>query len=159
MTSPQSVFFDTFGYIKIDSKKDNNHVLTAFENEITTSLNYPKLSNINLCTIENSNRPNNLRYDRFTDDSILDIFYNDYMLDKIYELTEDFIVLSPIESFHLLNSKIHKDNATEIKRIKLSYYLDVLDTNDKGPLWVIPGTHHIYDRFNSLVGKNVKFSL
>jgi hypothetical protein len=79
------------------------------------------------------------------------------MLDKIYELTEDFIVLSPIESFHLLNSKIHKDNATEIKRIKLSYYLDVLDTNDKGPLWVIPGTHHIYDRFNSLVGKNVNW--
>jgi hypothetical protein len=157
MIGPQSLFFDTFGYIKINSNKDKNKVLTSFENEITSALNYSKLSNINHCTVQNSNRPNNLRYHNFTDDNILDIFYNDYVLDKIYELTADFIVLSPIESFHLLNSKIHKDNATEIKRIKLLYYLDVLDTNDKGPLWVIPGTHHIYDRYNSLVGKNINW--
>lgn len=158
MISPQSLFFDTFGYIKINSNKDNNQVLEAFENEILASnTTFPKLSNINYCTMNNSNRPNNLRYHNFTNDTILDVFYNDYILDKIYELTADFIVLSPIESFHLLNSQIHKDNATEIKRIKIIYYLDVLDTQDKGPLWVIPGTHHIYDRYNSLVGKNVNW--
>ena len=28
---------------------------------------------------------------------------------------------------------------------------------DKGPLWVIPGTHHIYDKYSSCVGLNVQW--
>jgi len=155
MTSPQSLFFETFGYIKINSNINRDNILDCFENEIISTYNYPKLSDINNCTIDNSNRPNNLRYHGFKNNEILSLFYNNYILDKIYELTEDFIVLSPLESFHLLNSKIHKDNATELKRIKLVYYLDNLDTDDKGPLWVLPGTHHMYDRYNSLIGTNV----
>lgn len=45
-----------------------------------------------------------------------------------------------MESFYLRSSEIHRDLASEIKTIKLLFYLDNLSDISKGPLYVVPGT-------------------
>lgn len=67
----------------------------------------------------------------------------------------DFLVLSPLESFYLYSTDIHRDFCGEIKTIKILFYIDDVSDIDKGPLYVIPGTQFIYDKYSSCIGNNV----
>ena len=148
-------FFNTFGYyvINLHKKKD---IIPVFEEDISRSLN---ITNIGSKTPYNNilERRSNLRNADFFSDKIFCIFYNPYVLDEIYKITDDFVILSPMESFYLTKSEIHRDLASEIKTIKLLFYLDDLSDEKKGPLYVIPGTQNLYDKYSLSIGDNVNW--
>jgi hypothetical protein len=60
-----------------------------------------------------------------------------------------------MESFQLTRTDIHRDLASELKQIKVLFYLDDVNSYEKGPLYVIPGTHNIYDKYSSSISENV----
>jgi hypothetical protein len=135
-------FFNTFGYLQIPVEKPEK-IVEEFESEITENLG--------------TGRNSGTRFSGFKNDSIYKVFYNDYVLETLKKLVDDFIVLSPIESFYIKHSDIHRDFGGVIKTIKLIYYLDDVSDNEKGPLYVLPGTQHIYDRYSSQVAMNVSW--
>ena len=144
-------FFNTFGYNEIKLKTKVN-LIPIFEHDISRVL---KIKNIDLNNPPHDGvdeRYNNLRNSSFISDPIFEIFYNPYVLNEIYKITDDFVVLSPMESFYLLKSNIHRDLASEIKTIKLLFYLDDLSNINNGPLYVIPGTQNIYDKYSASIG-------
>jgi hypothetical protein len=150
----EKYFFDTFGYITTNSNVDKNSIIDAYEYDITSKMNLPPLNGAPSRVGENNRYPN-LRFDAFTSDIIYSVFYNNSFLDKIYEITNDFVVLSPMESFQLTRTGIHRDLASELKQIKVLFYLDDVNSYEKGPLYVIPGTHNIYDKYSSSIADNV----
>ena len=77
------------------------------------------------------------------------------VLDTLYKLTDDFVVLSAMESFYLRDTAIHRDCAGEIRTLKLSFYLEDLSRIEYGPLWCIPGSQNIYDRYSTAIACNV----
>ena len=135
---------------------DNKKILDTFESQIVSGMGMEPLDDIYQCSSIGNKRHSNLRFSNFTSDDIFQVFYNDHVLNEILKLTDDFYILSTIESFYLSHSLIHKDNYGEIKQIKLLYYIDVLDDIDKGPFWVVPGSQHIYDRYSTLIGTNIQ---
>jgi hypothetical protein len=148
----EKYFFDTFGYLMVDIPKTD--LVDIFERDISSGLNLQKL-NKNETPMNNNKRYSGIRYSDFNSEHIYNLFYNPYILDQIYKITSDFIVLSPIESFYLSKSLIHKDLACEIKTMKILFYLDDLSTFEKGPLWILPGSHNMYDKYSVSVGSNV----
>lgn len=145
-------FFNTFGYLHI--KHSNKiEIVDEFEKDISQSLNVPIADENNIKKVRHSN----FRFSEFKSPYIYEVFYNDFILNKIKNVFEDFFILSPIESFYLNNSNIHRDQSAEINQMKILFYLDDLSTVEKGPLWVIPGTHNIYDKYSCSVGLNVQW--
>ena len=146
-------FFNTFGYYILDIKPAQN-LIPIFEEDVSRALG---LVNIGTATpyVNINERKENLRNGKFFNDSIFNIFYNQQVLDTIYKLTDDFVILSPMESFYLTKSHIHRDLASEIKTIKLLFYLDDVSDISKGPLYVIPGTQNLYDKYSISIGNNV----
>ena len=153
LESPK-IIFNIFGYYQYFIEKKN--INSIFEKDISDSLNLKYIGN-EIPKNNQKGRYNNQRFSNFKSDEIYEIFYNDEILNIIYKLTEDFVILSAIESFYLLNSSIHKDFASEIRTIKLLFYLDDLSTIHDGPLYVIPGTHNIYDKYSSLLSNYVNW--
>ena len=150
-------FFNTFGYstigININSRKD---LLLDFERDISKGLNKPYIGNKDSHNGVDG-RFSNIRYSNFKSDKIYDIFYNPHVLDEIYKITDDFVICSPMESFYLSMSGIHRDVATEVKNIKLLFYLDDVSNDKLGPLYVIPGTQNMYDKYSSSLGDVVSW--
>ena len=62
-----------------------------------------------------------------------------------------------MESFYLSMSDIHRDIASEVKTIKLLFYLDDVSNDKLGSLYVIPGTQNIYDKYSSCIGDAVSW--
>jgi hypothetical protein len=147
-------FFDTFGYTTVDCNVNRSAVIDSFEKDIETHLNLPSL-NGETPILGQANRKNNIRFSGFESDRIYSLFYNPSFLYEIYKLTDDFVVLSPMESFYLNKSGIHRDLASELKQIKILLYLDDLSSQEKGPLYILPGTHNLYDKYSSSIGENV----
>jgi hypothetical protein len=147
-------FFDTFGYITVDVNVNKNEIIEEFEQDIQSYFNLPSL-NGSIPVVGINNRENNIRFSNFLSDKIYSIFYNPLFLDEIYKLTNDFFILSPMESFHLTKSAIHRDYASELKQLKVLFYLDDLSSQEKGPLYILPGTQNLYDKYSSSVGENV----
>jgi hypothetical protein len=115
-------FFNTFGYHMIDtykafSKKD---VILDFESEISRGLKKPSIG-MKSPYVGIDQRESGIRYSQFNSDNIYNVFYNPHVLDEIYKIIDDFVICSPIESFYLTNSNLHKDTASEIKI--LNYYV------------------------------------
>jgi ectoine hydroxylase-related dioxygenase (phytanoyl-CoA dioxygenase family) len=52
---------------------------------------------------------------------------------------------------------IHRDTISEIKMIKLLFYIDDLSLIEKGPLWVLPGSQNIYDKYSVSLGCNINW--
>jgi hypothetical protein len=154
MDQKERFFFDTFGYLTINIPK--TELIEIFEDEISKGLNLQKLFKNEIPMI-NHKRQGNIRFGDFQSDKIYSLFYNPFILDQIYKITSDFIVLSPIESFYLSKSFIHRDLASEIKTVKILFYLDDLSSEDNGPLWVLPGTQNLYDKYSTAVGSNVNW--
>jgi hypothetical protein len=148
-------FFNTFGYNVINLHKKTD-IIPVFEEDISRSLNIANIGN-NIPYDNILQRRSNLRNGTFFSDKIFCIFYNPYVLDEIYKITDDFVILSPMESFYLTKSEIHRDLASEIKTIKLLFYLDDLSDEKKGPLYVIPGTQNLYDKYSLSIGDNVNW--
>jgi hypothetical protein len=149
-------FFNTFGYIEIKLNTKIN-LIPIFEHDIEKVLglkhidtNKPVYDNID-------ERKHNLRNINFISDNIFNIFYNQYILNQIYKITDDFIILSPIESFYLIRSNIHRDLAAEVKTIKLLFYLDDVSDITKGPLYIIPGSQNMYDKYSNSIGDMVSW--
>jgi len=147
-------FFDTFGYTTVDCNVNKSAVIDSFEKDIETHLKLPSLNGETPISGQ-TNRTNNIRFAGFTSDTIYSLFYNQSFLDEIYKLTDDFVILSPMESFYLKKSGVHRDIATEVKQIKMLLYLDDVSSKEKGPLYILPGTHNIYDKYSSSIGENV----
>jgi hypothetical protein len=137
-------FFNIFGYTQIKFNEKRN-IDEIFNQEIIDNVGH------------NYDNKENLRISNFKNDEIFNIFYNDNVLNKLESLFDDFFVLSDIESFYLKSSHIHRDVATELKHIKLLFYLDDLSDVSKGPLYVIPGTHNLYDKYSISLGANVQW--
>lgn len=148
-------FFNTFGYTIINLNQKIN-LIPIFEQDISRALKIPNIGTNPPCD-NIYERKNNLRNSLFFSDYIFNIFYNAQILDEIYKITDDFVILSPMESFYLKSSEIHRDLASEIKTIKLLFYLDNLSDISKGPLYVVPGTQNIYDKYSSSIGDNVNW--
>ena len=149
-----NVIFNIFGYYQYFIGKKNINLF--FEKNISDSLKLEYIGN-EIPHINKKGRYQNIRFSDFTSDEIYEIFYNNEILNIIYEITDDFIIVSPMESFYLNHSDIHKDHASEIKTIKILFYLDDVSTIEKGPLYVIPGTHNIYDKYSSLLSNYVNW--
>jgi hypothetical protein len=126
-------FFDTFGYATFDCKINKTELINCFENDVQINLNLPSLDGT-IPEVGIKNRTNNIRCANLTSECIYSVFYNPIFLDEIYKLTDDFFIASPMESFYLTNSSIHRDLASELKQIKVLFYLDDLSTIDKGPI-------------------------
>ena len=150
----EKYFFETFGYLPINITKTD--VIDKFENEVSLGLKLEKLKK-NELPLQNSKRYTNIRFSDFKSDHIFRLFYNPYVLDKIYNITQDFIVLSSIESFYLSKSFIHRDIGSEIKTIKLLFYIDDVSSIEKGPLWVLPGSQNLYDKYSVSIGSNLNW--
>ena len=150
----EQYFFDTFGYLTINIPKID--LIDSFEDEISSGLNLEKLDK-NELPLENNKRNHTVRFSGFKSDEIFRIFYNPYVLDKIYNITQDFIVLSPIESFYIHNSPIHRDTSSEVKKIKLLFYIDDLSSIEKGPFWILPGSQNLYDKYSVSLGSNINW--
>ena len=148
----EKYFFDTFGYLTINRPKID--LICSFEDEVSSGLHLKKLDKDEL-PLENNKRNTNIRFSEFKSDEIFQIFYNPYVLDKIYNVTPDFIVLSPIESFYLNKSHIHRDLCSEVKTIKLLFYIDDLSSIEKGPFWVLPGSQNLYDKYSVSLASNI----
>ena len=146
-------FFDTFGYITVNCNSSKN-IINEFENDISQGLSLSHLNHTVPIVGENGRR-DNIRFDNFTSDEIYSTIYNSVFLDELYKITDDCVVLSPMESFHLRSSMIHLDLASELKQIKILLYLDDVSSKEKGPLYVLPGTHNLYDKYSSSIGENV----
>jgi hypothetical protein len=148
----EKYFFDTFGYTTYDCKIEQE-IVEEYEKDLCNDLNLPSLKNgiPKLGELERSN----IRFDNLKSDKIYNIFYNEQFLNEIYKITDDFIILNPMESFILQRSDIHRDIATEIKNIKIIFYLDDVSSIEKGPLFVFPGTQNIYDKYSISMGKSV----
>jgi hypothetical protein len=148
-------FFNTFGYHILNVSQKKN-LIPIFEEDISRALQLVNIGNTPPYTNVNG-RTHNLRNNRFFCDKIFNVFYNQNVLNEIYKITDDFVILSPMESFYLTKSNIHRDLASEIKTIKLLFYLDDLSNVFKGPLYVIPGTQNIYDKYSISIGDNVNW--
>jgi hypothetical protein len=146
-------FFNTFGYLQLPILKKDNIIL-KFEEDISRALSIEYIGDEKAYNGLNQ-RTSNLRNSNFINDEIYSVFYNNEVLDTLKKITNDFIVLSPIESFYLYKTDIHRDFCGEIKTIKILYYLDDVSDVNKGPLYVIPGTQFIYDKYSSSIGDNV----
>ena len=149
-------FFNTFGYIEIKLNTKIN-LIPIFEHDISRCL---KLKEININKPPQNNidqRYHNLRNPNFISDDIFNVFYNPYILNEIYKTIDDFVILSPMESFYLIKSRIHRDLASELKTIKILFYLDDLSDISKGPLYVIPGTQNIYDKYSTSIADIVSW--
>ena len=147
-------FFDTFGYITVNTNLNKN-IINHFEMDISKGLNLPYLENNSSSIVGKNERRNNIRFADFTSDTIYNAFYNSSFLNELYKITDDFVILSPMESFHLTSSFIHRDLASEVKQVKILLYLDDVSCIEKGPLYVLPGTHNLYDKYSSSIGENV----
>jgi hypothetical protein len=145
-------FSNCFGYLEVNIDKIN--IIEAFEKDISLALNLEYIGN-NLPYDSQNGRHSNIRCSNFTSDEIYKIFYNKNILNNIKCLTDDFIILSSIESFYLSQSKIHKDFCGELKIFKLLFYLDDVSNINKGPLYVIPGTQNVYDKYSLSISSNV----
>jgi hypothetical protein len=150
----EKYFFNTFGYIQLPISTKN--ITIKFEEEISRELSIEYIGD-KTPYHGIDQRTSNIRNANFINDEIYNIFYNNEVLDTLKKITDDFIILSPIESFYLQQSDIHRDFCGQIKTIKLLYYLDDVSDIDKGPLYVIPGTQFIYDKYSSSVGNNVNW--
>ena len=149
-------FFNTFGYTEIKFNKKYN-LIPIFEHDIQQILNLKHID-INKPPHDNvDQRKHNLRNPDFITDDIFNVFYNPFVLNEIYKVTDDFIILSPMESFYLIKTDIHRDLASELKTIKLLFYLDDQSDINQGPLYVIPGTHNLYDKFSLSIGNMVSW--
>ena len=151
----ESYFFNTFGYLTVPIKKTN--IIKEFDDDISLKLNLPFIDKNHTLINGENGRYSTLGNSEFYNDQIYSIFYNKNVLDILYKLTNDFIILSPFESFHLTSSGIHRDFSGEIKTIKIIFYLDDLSDLSKGPLYVIPGTQNIYDKYSSQMGNIVSW--
>ena len=145
-------FGNCFGYLEVNIDKIN--IIEEFEKDISLTSNLEYIGN-KIAYDGLNGRYSNIRCSKFTSDEIYKIFYNKNILDNIKCLTDDFIILSSIESFYLSQSKIHRDFGGELKVFKLIFYLDDVSTVDKGPLYVIPGTQNIYDKYSLSLGSNI----
>ena len=151
----EKYFFNTFGY-NIINRHNKIDIIPVFEEDVSRALNIVNIGR-NTPYDNDSQRKTNLRNATFFSDKIFNIFYNPYVLEEIYKITDDFVILSAMESFYLTRSDIHRDLVSEIKTIKLLFYLDDLSDESKGPLYVIPGTHRLYDNYSLSIGDNVKW--
>lgn len=132
-------------------------MIPIFEHDIEKVLKIKPID-INKSPHDNvDQRKHNLRNIDFITDDIFNVFYNPFILNEIYKITDDFVILSPMESFYLIKSNIHRDLASEVKTIKLLFYLDDISEINKGPLYVIPGTQNLYDKFSSSLGDMVSW--
>jgi hypothetical protein len=132
-------------------------LIPIFEHDIEKVLKIKPID-INKSPHDNvDQRKHNLRNIDFITDDIFNVFYNPFILNEIYKITDDFVILSPMESFYLIKSNIHRDLASEVKTIKLLFYLDDISEINKGPLYVIPGTQNLYDKFSSSLGDMVSW--
>jgi hypothetical protein len=149
----EKFFFNTFGYLQLPIAK--NDIIDIFEEEIANAFN---LDSHNKLAYENLNgRYSGLRHHCFKNDEIQKIFYNNDVLNTLKTIMDDFIILSPMESFYLNQSSIHRDFCGEINTTKILFYLDDVSDVNKGPLYVIPGTQFIYDKYSSCIGNNVSW--
>jgi len=158
----EKYFFNTFGYIQIPVPQlpipFNKHQLKSeFDKEYSKHYKLPRVINSDFSIVGKEGRYTGLKCSNFTSDIIFQNFYNDGVLDFLLKLTDDFFILSSIESFHLLRSEVHRDFGGELKCIKLLMYLDDVHHPDLGSLWVIPGTHNIYDKYSASVAMNVSW--
>ena len=149
-------FFNTFGYLQMFHSKKTD-IKQIFEDEISEGLNLPHVDNAEIIHTNKKGRCPNLRFSNITNPKVLEIFYNPFILKKLKNITKDFYILSPIESFYLNHTSVHKDQSAEINQLKMLFYLDDVSDKSKGPLWVIPGTHNIYDKYASSVSLNVQW--
>jgi len=149
-------FFNAFGYLEIPIDIDKITIVDEFEKDITSSLNLPYIGN-NLAYVGQNGRYPDIRNNNFTSEEIYKIFYNKNILEYIKKITDDFIVLSTIESFYLEKSNIHRDFCSELKTYKIIFYIDDVSDVNKGPLYVIPGTQNIYDKYSSSIANNVEW--
>jgi hypothetical protein len=145
-------FFDTFGYITYDCEY-GKEIVEEYETDLCNDLCLPSI-NIGVPKLGEHGR-GNIRFDNLKSDKIYSVFYNENFLDEIYKIVDDFVVLSPMESFILQHSEIHRDLASETKNIKVLFYLDDVSSVEKGPLYVFPGTQNIYDKYSISMGKSV----
>lgn len=150
----EKYFFNTFGYLQLPIKK--NDITIKFEEDISRALSIEYIGEKKVYNNKNQ-RNSNLRNSNFINDEIYNIFYNNEVLNKLKTIVDDFIILSPIESFYLYSSQIHRDFCGQIKTIKILFYLDDVSDIEKGPLYVIPGTQFIYDKYSSSIGNNVSW--
>ena len=151
----EKYFFNTFGYLQLPIKKKDD-IIIKFEEDIVRSLAIEDIGDKVPYNGINQ-RTDSLRNSNFINDEIYNVFYNNEVLNTLKKITNDFIILSPIESFYLQSSDIHRDFCGQIKTIKILYYLDDVSDVDKGPLYVIPGTQFIYDKYSSSIGNNVSW--
>jgi len=146
-------FFNTFGYLEVSIPKTD--IINVFEEEVADVFH---LNPTNEIAYNNVNgRYVNLRNSNFTKDEIFKVFYNSDLLNKLKSIMDDFIILSPFESFYLDRSDIHRDFCGEISTTKILFYLDDVSHVEKGPLYVIPGTQFIYDKYSSCIANNVSW--
>jgi hypothetical protein len=150
----EKYFFNTFGYLQLPIPKTD--ITIKFEEDISRSLSIEYIGDKKVYKDQNQ-RTHDLRNSNFINDEIYNIFYNNEVLNKLKTIVDDFIILSPIESFYLYSSQIHRDFCGQIKTIKILFYLDDVSDIDKGPLYVIPGTQFIYDKYSSSIGNNVSW--
>jgi hypothetical protein len=148
----EKYFLNTFGYLEIQIDKKN--IVEEFEKDITTFKRLEYIGN-ELAYEGEKSRKANLRNSQFSNSEIFKIFYNNTILNVLKSTINDFIILSPLESFYLSMSNIHRDFAGELKVFKLIFYLDDVSDQSKGPLYIIPGTQNIYDKYSTSVGMNV----
>lgn len=154
MLNSENYFFNTFGYLEVDINKTD--IVEDFENDVTKYLNLEFIGN-NLAIEGENGRFSNIRLATFTNDKIYEIFYNKHILENIKKICDDFIILSTIESFYLKQSGIHRDFCSELITTKILFYLDDVSDINKGPLYVIPGTQNLYDKYSTTLGINVKW--
>ncbi len=151
---PERHFCNTFGYyeLPLPGRVD---IFRDFEDGMEEFAKLPPLTDISVAREDQEGRRHSIHNAVFRADAIHAVFYNDLVLATLKRLMGDFVVLSAMESFYLKESPIHRDFAGEIKAYKVSFYLDDTSTPDLGPLWCIPGSHHIYDRFSTSIACNV----
>jgi len=152
--NPERYFFSTFGYLELNINRTD--IVEEFESDVTKFLNLEFIGNNPAIEGENG-RYNNIRLATFSNDKIYEMFYNKNILENIKKICDDFIILSPMESFYLKNSQIHRDFCSELVTTKILFYLDDVSDINKGPLYVIPGTQNLYDKYSTSLGMNVKW--
>ena len=146
-------FLNTFGYYELPLN-GRTDVTVEFEKDYETLLGMPPLPDIARAREGEHGRHNSLRNSDFANDAIHAVFYNDLVRETLETVVGDFVILSALESFYLRSTPIHRDYAGEIKTYKLTFYLDDVSRPELGPLWCIPGTHNIYDRYSTSFGCN-----